>query len=127
MRTRALLAFIGSLACYTPYLPQQGECVLKTTDNGAEILGTYKGEVLRGTADGEGEAVWKSNRRTLIGTYTGSFKSGQMHGRGTFVWANGVKYDGEWSEDTAHGKGVQTRADGTVIHSGRWTNDEPAY
>ena len=111
------------------YFPRagQGACVLKTTDNGAEVLGTYKGEMLRGTADGAGEAVWRSGGRKHIGTYTGAFKNGQMHGRGTFVWASGIKYDGDWAEDKAHGKGVQTRPDGTVIHSGRWTNDEPSF
>jgi hypothetical protein len=107
--------------------PDQGECVLSTTDNGSNILGSYRGELLHGTADGRGEAVWKNQRRMLVGRYTGQFKDGQMHGQGTFQWANGVKYDGEWCEDKAHGIGVQTRADGSIIHSGSWVNDEPAY
>ena len=63
--------------------------------------------------------------RKQAGKYRGAFQNGKMHGSGLYMWANGDKYDGEWADGEMNGKGVKTKADGTVIHSGRWSSHKP--
>ena len=41
------------------------------------------------------------------------------------VYDDGRKYKGEWKDGMAHGKGVETDHDGTIVHKGQWLNDEP--
>lgn len=122
----------------------QGKCTLSTQDGGNDLSGAYSGAMRFGTADGDGEVVWTAAAQGQnngqnngqngqhqghreVGRYKGGFKSGKMHGKGTFLWANGDKYVGEWLNDMAHGMGVQTRANGSVLHSGRWERDRPVY
>ena len=42
----------------------------------------------------------------------GQFKDGKKHGRGTYNLANGIKYVGDWVEDTMEGEGVKTWSTG---------------
>lgn len=98
-----------------------------TKDGSTDLSGAYVGSLRFGAADGEGEVVWTAHNGREVGRYKGGFKGGKMHGQGTFLWANGDKYTGEWLNDMAHGKGVQTRHNGSVIHSGRWERDRPVY
>ena len=52
-----------------------------------------------------------------------------MHGYGTYTWASGKwagqKYVGEYKNGSRHGQGTHTRANGTIVHSGEWVNNEP--
>ena len=90
------------------------------------MSGVYRGDLLGGTADGEGEVLWTNAQGREVGWYQGSFQSGAMHGRGAFTWADGSVYEGEWQNDQMHGLGTKTRADGTVEHAGRWANHAPS-
>lgn len=108
-----------------------------TKDGNSDLSGAYAGQLRFGTADGDGEVVWTQSSHQggnpgpgngrEVGRYKGGFKGGKMHGKGTFLWANGDKYVGEWLNDMAHGMGVQTRHNGSVIHNGRWERDRPVY
>jgi len=40
--------------------------------------------------------------------------------------ANGDKYVGEWKDDKRNGQGIEYRADGTIIGSGRWADGKLA-
>ena len=40
------------------------------------------------------------------------------------VWTDGARYDGEWNNDKAQGKGRFVHADGDV-YEGEWKDNEP--
>ena len=105
----------------------QGECTLSTKNDGVTLTGPYRGDMRFGTANGQGEVLWQGSDGAQVGRYQGSFLRGKMHGQGTFTWQSGDKYEGEWQNDMAHGKGAQIRADGSVAHSGRWAYDKPSF
>ena len=44
--------------------------------------------------------------------YDGEWNDDKAHGRGTLTWADGRRYHGEWSEDKMHGRGTYTWPDG---------------
>ena len=50
-------------------------------------------------------------------------KSGVKCGWGTQVWPDGGKYEGEWSNNRANGKGQFWHADGD-IYEGNWKDDK---
>ena len=62
--------------------------------------------------------------------YTGPVnEEGKAHGKGTAKFQGdfaGHVYEGDWVDDKMHGTGTKTKANGTVIHSGRWRNDKRA-
>ena len=89
------------------------------------MSGVYRGDLLGGTADGEGEVLWTNAQGREVGWYQGSFKSGEMHGRGAFTWADGSVYEGDWQNDQMHGTGTKMSADGRVEHSGQWQRNQP--
>ena len=41
------------------------------------------------------------------------------------TFANGAKYVGQFKDDTLHGLGKWTLANGTVGHDGEWENSQP--
>ena len=40
-------------------------------------------------------------------------------------WPDGQMYCGGWKQNKRWGRGIQTDADGTIIHCGQWKNNEP--
>ena len=46
-------------------------------------------------------------------------------GYGRMQWPDGQMYCGGWQQNKRWGRGIQTDADGTVIHCGQWKNNEP--
>ncbi|CAJ1446944.1 unnamed protein product [Effrenium voratum] len=62
-----------------------------------------------------GHGEWQHPKR---GSYLGQWKNNQMHGEG-LLKANGVKYQGTFSEGRFHEEGELCLADGTVF-AGRW-------
>ncbi|CAJ1327863.1 unnamed protein product [Effrenium voratum] len=73
----------------------------------------YRGQWELGVRSGHGE--WQHPKR---GSYLGQWKNNQMHGEG-LLKANGVKYQGTFSEGRFHEEGELCLADGTVF-AGRW-------
>ena len=52
--------------------------------------------------------------------YVGEFVNNKATGFGVFFWPNGDRFVGECREDKKEGRGVEYRADGSVIRSGQW-------
>ena len=46
-------------------------------------------------------------------------------GYGRMQWPDGQMYCGGWKQNKRWGRGIQTAADGTVVHCGQWKNNEP--
>jgi hypothetical protein len=47
-------------------------------------------------------------------------------GKGVFTWTSDPtrsKYDGEWKDNKAHGRGVLWGKDGKVLYEGEWAGD----
>ncbi|MFZ6051763.1 MORN repeat-containing protein [Halocola ammonii] len=102
----------------------------------------YIGGVESGKANGEGVGLWstgsryrgewKNNERHGEGTfhwpdgerYEGEFKSDKRHGKGSYFWSNGESFVGLWKNDKRNGKGTFYNADGKVVASGMWEDDE---
>jgi hypothetical protein len=51
--------------------------------------------------------------------YEGHWSQNLRHGRGIQTWTNGRKYEGEFARDVVEGHGVYTLADGRQ-YEGRW-------
>jgi hypothetical protein len=47
------------------------------------------------------------------------------HGYGRMQWPDGQMYSGAWLDNKRCGRGIQTDADGALIHCGQWINDAP--
>ena len=75
---------------------------------------------------------WKDGKRYGQGTFTtskgnkyiGQWKDGKMDGQGTFTSSKGNKYGGQWKDGKMHGRGTMYNSNGTIIHKGRWENNE---
>jgi hypothetical protein len=56
--------------------------------------------------------------------YEGSFSNNQKHGRGIYVWASGDTYEGLYHKDRRYDKrGKMTLVDGS-IYEGIFVNDQ---
>lgn len=78
----------------------------------------YKGDLLNGKYEGEGELFLKDKFK-----YTGIFKDNFPNGKGTLIYfEKNIKYSGEIIEGKKHGKGILEFADGT-IYEGDFSND----
>jgi hypothetical protein len=86
-------------------------------------VGTFVGDLLNGKADGKG--IWTVTAGESKGAvYDGEWKDDTMHGRGTLKWPSGGVYEGEWKNDTMHGRGTNTQPDGSV-YEGEFKDDRP--
>lgn len=47
------------------------------------------------------------------------------HGYGRLTWPDGRQYVGHFSKGKRDGRGIQTRADGSIEHCGTWKRDKP--
>lgn len=104
--------------------------------------GRYAGEFRSGKLHGFGTFTFKQGEK-----YVGEWRDDRREGRGTFTHPNGSKYVGEWRagkpegfgsatftnkttyvgqylEGKREGEGVLYAADGTVLTSGAWKDDQ---
>ena len=58
------------------------------------------------------------------GTYNGSWKANRYSGPGVLTQANGLHYDGEWSEHKRQGFGKQVYAETGNSYMGEWNKDQ---
>ena len=79
----------------------------------------YTGQFRNNKRNGEGTFTWPDGAR-----YVGGYKDDIRNGRGTFTYPNGTKFVGEYRDDLRNGPGTEYGADGRVLRSGRWENDE---
>lgn len=118
----------------------EGNYLTFTSRQGNEVY--YVGEVRDGKANGRGVALlssgsryqgeWRDNLKHGIGAfywtdgayYEGEYENDLRSGEGTYHFPNGETFVGEWAEDLRNGEGVFYGADGKVVASGRWKDDE---
>lgn len=79
----------------------------------------YSGEWLDDKRHGTGTDTFASGHR-----YSGGFVDGKRQGQGSYTFPDGERYVGEWRLGERHGLGVLYAADGSVLRSGRWADDE---
>ena len=79
---------------------------------------SWSGPCVDGYAEGKGTLIWYL-RGERHSTYQGEMKAGHYEGHGTQFWPDGTRYDGEWSNDRAEGKGTYQAASGEVC-AGVW-------
>ena len=78
----------------------------------------YVGEMRCGSREGYGTMTWKDGAK-----YEGQWLEGFANGKGVFTHAdNGDTYDGNWKYNKCHGHGVYTNKKG-ASYSGYWVND----
>ncbi len=80
----------------------------KITGNGTIITNddTYKGALVDGIPNGEGEMKYKYNRILRVSIRSGTFKNGKLNGQGTTVFFEHGKYVGNHVDNVIQGKGV---------------------
>jgi hypothetical protein len=75
----------------------------------------FEGAMVEGRETGQGVKTWSSGSR-----YEGNFRNGVADGRGTMT-TRGMTYVGDWKDGQRTGQGVFTMPDGTR-YSGQWVN-----
>lgn len=66
---------------------------------------------------GFGKQIWKDGAK-----YEGEWREGKANGKGTFYHLNGDVYEGEFVDDRANGYGVYYHKNGSK-YTGYWRND----
>lgn len=66
----------------------------------------------------KGIYTWVDGRK-----YEGEWQNNSMHGRGIYTWKNGRKYEGEYMHDKKHGFGIYSWTDGRK-YEGYWQNSK---
>ena len=66
---------------------------------------------------GKGTKKWPDG--SVYSKYEGDWKNDRANGKGKLIHANGDIYEGEWSDDKAHGYGVLLKSDGGK-YEGYW-------
>lgn len=69
----------------------------------------YKGQWQDGEKHGVGEERWFDDHTV----YTGMYINGRKEGFGTYKWADGSTYEGQFQNDSIHGRGIYKDNDGT--------------
>ena len=77
----------------------------------------YKGYLKDGMRQGPGVQIWPDNAR-----YEGEWHQNKANGRGKFWHADGDIYNGEWRDDKANGYGVYLHVNGAT-YEGFWKDD----
>ena len=54
--------------------------------------------------------------------YIGTFEYGLKHGTGVLEYGNGIKYDGQWEDDSYHGTGVWMNTQAGHTYEGEFVN-----
>lgn len=78
----------------------------------------YIGQFHQGKRQGQGTYTFPSGE-----SYTGVWLDDKRHGIGTNIFADGKRFVGEWRLGQRNGQGVLYAPDGSVLRSGRWTDD----
>lgn len=86
-----------------------------TFPNGEKYVGNFKD----GTFNGQGTFTFPDGNN-----YVGEFKDGKFNGQGNFTFADGRTYVGEFTDDKYNGKGTLYTANGSVLKSGLWSNNQ---
>jgi hypothetical protein len=91
-----------------------------TLENGE----VYRGEVVKGWAEGKGQVKWPNGD-----IYTGDFQANKPTGSGVFHWADGTIYKGDVVDGKITGKGIYAwpngdRLDGDFIDGKRLRNSK---
>jgi len=81
---------------------------------------TYVGDFQDGKRHGKGTYSFHDGS-----IYTGEWRRGIRHGTGEYRWVDGRIYKGQWIGGKAHGYGIETRADDSIRHDGKWEEDRP--
>jgi hypothetical protein len=58
-----------------------------------------------------------------VGKYDGEFKENSRHGIGSYTFADGSVYEGDWRDNVPCGKGIFRWQDGSV-YDGHWKDGE---
>ena len=58
--------------------------------------------------------------------YDGDFVNDKAEGKGKYIFENGDYYIGQFSNNNKHGEGIAYSKDGTVIYEGSFVDDEPS-
>lgn len=88
--------------------------------NGTTYTGTLplpKGDVFEGVRHGYGVLLWPDGSR-----YEGEWRENKACGKGKFWHADGDVFEGNWREDKANGYGIYTHRSGSR-YEGYWEND----
>jgi hypothetical protein len=78
--------------------------------------GKYQGEIISGSANGQGVIVPSSGRAFR---YVGEVRNNTIDGYGTIIFKDGEKYIGDFVQGSFEGQGTLTRSDGG-IYSGQF-------
>jgi hypothetical protein len=84
-----------------------------------EVL--YSGEWVDGKMSGVGRYYFPNSGGA---NYEGDFRENSRHGRGTYTLPSGAKYEGEWCNNLRHGRGTFLWADGLSSYEGQWVEDK---
>jgi hypothetical protein len=74
------------------------------------------------------ESVCQSINQSGVVSHASAFLSDPSFipiNNSTFTWKDGRKYEGEWKNSQHHGVGVESDAEGHVVHDGIWIHHEP--
>jgi len=76
-------------------------------NNGAKYSGEWDSE--SGKRDGFGIQLWADGSK-----YEGNWKDDMANGKGRLIHVDGDVYEGDWKDDKAHGKGKYIHYDGAM-------------
>lgn len=115
--------YMGSYASDYTYNSTKGSkyCIAGNCNNGYGIYifdngDKYAGEWNNGQREGQGAYYYKSGIR-----YTGNFRNNTLDGYGYCLWTDGSYYIGEWADGAINGQGAYHYANGTK-DVGYWKN-----
>ncbi len=80
----------------------------------------WTGPCKGGIANGRGTLIWYLNG-TLRSFFTGTLRNGHYH-RGLQAWSTGDRFEGEYRNDRAEGRGTFRKAANGEVYSGLWTD-----
>ncbi len=88
----------------------------------------YEGSFFENDFDGQGKYIYSVNDPLQRASHEGSWKNGKKHGYGTFIWKNGVKFEGQYSDDERIGYGSMNFPTNDpfnrVRYVGNWNNGQ---
>ena len=69
-----------------------------------------------------GRLIGETSDAGYYGKYEGEWQQNKANGKGKFWHADGDVYEGEWEQDKANGYGVYVHING-ARYEGQWRND----
>ncbi|MGZ8292708.1 MAG: hypothetical protein ACXWVG_06640 [Telluria sp.] len=115
----ALLLSSSALASAPPLATVEGNCqVADPSPHKGETV-SWKGPCVDGKAQGSGVLELHVDGK-LFARYEGEMQRGMRHGQGYVKLADNTEYEGGFSDNKYHGKGIRVSAEG--IYEGDWKN-----